>query len=142
MRKSAIASKNKHGIKASEGYKEIQECPNLDTKDHSRSVEAHRKDRKKVLTDRRKETDSAKSTERYPASIQREKSARLSSRHTEKADAIHRTERHGNHAESTEGPSRNKPPPQATLEQPPHQNAEKRSVKSQVPAFSSLTGNK
>ncbi|KAJ7389850.1 hypothetical protein OS493_028819 [Desmophyllum pertusum] len=136
LRKSAIASKNKHGIKASEGYKEIQECPNLDTKDHSRSVEAHRKDRKKVLTDRRKETDIAKSTEGYPASIQREKSAPLSSRHTEKSDAKHRTERHGNHAESTEGRSRNKPPPQATSEQPPHQNAEKRSVKSQKHATS------
>jgi len=131
--KSAIPTKSKHGIKAYHGRREIQEHPKADKAHNSRSEATDRNVRGNVLTDRKKETaDSSKSTEGYP-SIQREKCPRLSSRHTAKTDATQRTERGGNHVESArDGPKRNKLPTREKVEQPPHQNTEKGSAKSQV----------
>lgn len=133
MIKSEIPRRSKHGIKAYDGRREIQEHSSFDRKHNSRSDETGRKDRKNVLTDRKKEAaDSARNTEGYP-SIQREKCPRLNSRHTEKADATQRTERDGNHIERTGGHRRrNKLPSQEKVEQPAYQNTEKGSVKSQV----------
>ena len=133
MIKSEIPTRSKHGIKAYDGRRGIQEHPRLDKAHHSRSEETSRKVRKSVLTERKKEASNCeKSTDGYP-SIQREKCPRLSSRHTEKADATKTTERDGNHVESKrDGPKRNKLPTREKVGQPPHQDTEKGSVKSQV----------
>lgn len=131
MIKSASASRHKGGTRVYDGCKETKEHPFSDKKHHYSSEESHRKDRKNVLTEQRKEADD-KSTEVH-SSIQREKSERLSSRRREKTDVIQRTERDGGHAKSTEdGRRRSKLPSHDKLEQPLHQNAEKRSLKSQV----------
>ena len=133
--KSEIPTRSKHGIKAYQGRREIQEQPRLDRAHNSRSDETGRKDRKSVLTDRKKEAaDSAKRTEGYPSiHDQREKCpSRLSSRHTEKTHATKRTERDGNLVESKrDGPKRNKLLTREKVEKP-HQDIEKGSVKSQV----------
>ena len=133
MIKSAIPTESKHGIKAYHGHREIQEHPRLDKVHNGRSEETGRKVRENVLTDRKKEAaDSAKSTEGYH-SIQSEKCPRLSSRHTKKTDATLRTERDGNHVERTrDDEKRSKLSSKEKVEQPPHRNTEKVSLKSQV----------
>ena len=133
MIKSAIPTESKQGLKACHGRREIQEHPRLDRADNRRSKETGRKARENVLTDRKKEAaDSAKGSEGY-RSIQREKCPRLSSRHMEKIDAIQRTERDGNHVESTrDGAKRSKLPTREKVEQHPSKITEKGSVKSQV----------
>lgn len=133
MIKSAIPTKSKHGIKAHHGRREIPEHPKVDRAHNSRSEETDRKVRENVLIDRKKEAaDSFKGSEGY-RSIQREQCPRLSSRHTAKIDVTQRTERDGRHVESTrDGPKRNKLPSREKVEQPPHQNTEKCSGKSQV----------
>lgn len=130
MIKSTTALRHKGGTNVYDGYKETREDPHFDKKHHNRGAENHRKGRKNVLTDQGKEADD-KSIKEYPR-IQREKSERLSSRRREKTDEKHRRERL-NHAESAEDSrKRSQLRPHDKLQQSPHRNAEKRSVKSQV----------
>lgn len=139
MIKSASASRHK-SLKVYDDNKEAKEYPHFDRKRHSRKEEFHRKERKIVPTDRRKDADD-KNIEGHTIIQSREKSEQFSSKRREKTDVTQRIERDGNYAESTEGSRRrSKHHPQDELEQHPQQNVMKRSVKSQV--FKLICGRK